>query len=89
MDLCVEIPLLQALTGCTISIPLLGGEHMNLTVDDIIHPGYQNIIIGQGMPISREPWKRGELRVTFLVEFPTHLTDKQRSEVFGILQDSC
>ncbi|XP_004502514.3 uncharacterized protein [Cicer arietinum] len=89
LELCVEIPLLKALTGCTISVPLLGGEHMNLTLDDIIHPGYQNIINGQGMSISKEPGKRGNLRIKFLVEFPTHLTDNQRSEVFGILQNSC
>lgn len=37
LELCVEIPLLKALTGCTISVPLLGGEHMNLTLDEIIY----------------------------------------------------
>lgn len=89
MELCVEIPLLKALTGCTISVPLLGGEHMNLTLDEIIYPGYQKIITDQGMPISTEPEKRGNLRITFLVEFPTHLADNQRSDVFGILQNSC
>ncbi|RHN69440.1 putative chaperone DnaJ [Medicago truncatula] len=89
LELCVEIPLLKALTGCTISVPLLGGEHMDLTLDEIIYPGYQKIITDQGMPISTEPEKRGNLRITFLVEFPTHLTDNQRSDVFGILQNSC
>ncbi|CAK8567367.1 unnamed protein product [Lathyrus sativus] len=89
LELCLEIPLIKALTGCTISVPLLGGEHMNLTVDDVIYPGYQKIVTDQGMPISGESGKRGDLRITFLVEFPTHLTDNQRSEVFGILQNSC
>ncbi|CAI8598051.1 unnamed protein product [Vicia faba] len=89
LELCLEIPLIQALTGCTISVPLLGGEHMSLTVDDVIYPGYQKIVTDQGMSISGESGKRGDLRITFLVEFPTHLTDNQRSDAFGILQHSC
>lgn len=89
LELRVEIPLVKALTGCTISVPLLGGMDMSLTLDGIIYPGYEKMVIGQGMPISREPGKRGDLRVTFLVEFPTRLTHNQRSEVFAILQDSC
>ncbi|XP_058786946.1 uncharacterized protein LOC131661423 [Vicia villosa] len=89
LELCLEIPLIKALTGCTLSVPLLGGEHMNLTVDDVIYPGYQKIVSDQGMSISGESGKRGDLRIRFLVEFPTHLTDNQRSDVFGILQHSC
>ena len=88
LELGVEIPLLKALTGCTISVPLLGGEEMNLTLDDIIYPGYEKVIAGKGMPISKEPGKRGNLRITFLVEFPIELADQQRSEVVSILQDS-
>ncbi|WVZ21195.1 hypothetical protein V8G54_008517 [Vigna mungo] len=84
----VEIPLAKALSGCTILIPLLGGDHMNLKLDDIVHPGYQKIVPEQGMPISKEPGNRGNLNVTFRVVFPTHLTSNQRSEVVRILQDS-
>jgi len=88
LELSVKIPLAEALSGCTILIPLLGGEHMNLKLDNIIHPGYEKIIPDQGMPISREPGKRGNLNITFRVEFPTHLTSNQRSDVVRILQDS-
>ncbi|CAJ1974239.1 unnamed protein product [Sphenostylis stenocarpa] len=88
LELSVEIPLVKALTGCTILVPLLDGEHMNLKLDNIIHPGYEKIIPDQGMPISREPGKRGNLKIKFLVEFPTHLTHDQRSEVVRILHDS-
>nr|KYP55122.1 DnaJ isogeny subfamily B member 13 [Cajanus cajan] len=88
LELSVEISLVKALTGCTILVPLLGGEHMTLTLDNIIHPGYEKIIFGQGMPISSEPGMRGNLKITFLVEFPTQLSYNQRSEVVRILQDS-
>ncbi|KAF3644770.1 putative aldehyde dehydrogenase family 3 member H1-like [Capsicum annuum] len=89
LELAVEIPLVKALTGCTISINLLGGEKMSLTVDDIICPGYEKIIAGQGMPKSKENGNRGNLIVTFLVAFPTELTEEQRSDVVTILQDCC
>ncbi|XP_055829262.1 uncharacterized protein LOC129898660 [Solanum dulcamara] len=89
LELAVEIPLVKALTGCTISIPLLSGEKMSLTIDDIICPGYEKIIAGQGMPKPKEEGIRGNLIVTFLVAFPTEIADEQRSDVVRILQDCC
>ena len=88
LELTLEIPLVQALTGCTISIPLLGGENMTLSIEDIIYPGYVHTIPDQGMAISGEEGKRGDLKVTFLVELPTSLTKNQKSDVLNILEDS-
>ncbi|KAG6786144.1 dnaJ [Populus alba x Populus x berolinensis] len=88
LEIGVEIPLVKALTGCQISIPLLGGKKTSLLIDDIIYPGYERIIEGQGMPNTKEQGKRGSLKVVFLVEFPTELTDEQRSDILSILQDS-
>ncbi|KAJ8773368.1 hypothetical protein K2173_028545 [Erythroxylum novogranatense] len=90
LEIVVEIPLVKALTGCEISVPLLGGEEMSLRIDDVIYPGYQEVIEGQGMPSTKEQGKRGDLKVVFLVEFPAQLTDEQRSDIFSILaEDSC
>ncbi|XP_057958780.1 uncharacterized protein LOC131151555 [Malania oleifera] len=89
LELGVEIPLVKALTGCIISVPLLGGERMSLAFDDIIYPGYEKIIQGQGMPKSKErAGVRGDLRLKFLVNFPMDLSDDQRSDICSILQDS-
>ncbi|KAJ7965536.1 DnaJ subfamily B member like [Quillaja saponaria] len=85
LELAVEIPLRKALTGCTISVPTLGGERKSLKIEEIIYPGYEKLISGQGMPVSKEKGKRGNLKITFLVEFPKQLTDDQRSEVVSIL----
>ena len=54
LEITVEIPLVNALTGCDISIPLIGGESMILTIDEIIYPGFEKIIKGQGMPNIKE-----------------------------------
>ncbi|TXG53740.1 hypothetical protein EZV62_018996 [Acer yangbiense] len=89
LEIAVEIPLVQALTGCSLSVPLLGGEKMSLSIiENIIFPGYEKVIKGQGMPNPKEAGaKRGDLVVKFLVDFPTHLSDEQRSQAVTILQD--
>ncbi|XP_059629630.1 uncharacterized protein LOC132272514 [Cornus florida] len=89
LELIVEMPLVKALTGCTLSVPLLGGEKMSLGITDIIYPGYEKIIAGQGMPKPKEQGRRGNLIMKFIIEFPTDLTEEQRSELFSILQDAC
>ncbi|KAK0576498.1 hypothetical protein LWI29_018336 [Acer saccharum] len=87
LELAIEIPLVKALTGCDISVPLLGGERISLMTDNIIHPGEERIMPGQGMPTKLQG-KRGDLKLLFLVQFPKELTDEQRSDVLSILEDS-
>ncbi|KAK4429636.1 DnaJsubfamily B member 13 [Sesamum alatum] len=89
LELEVEVPLVDALTGCTISVPLLGGQTMSLTIDDIVHPGYEKIISEQGMPKQNEPATRGNLVITFSVKFPEKLREEQRSDAANILQHTC
>ncbi|WCJ18333.1 HSP40/DnaJ peptide-binding protein [Euphorbia peplus] len=84
----IEIPLMEALIGCSISVPLLGEETMWLTFSDIIYPGFQKVLPGQGMP-TKVQGNRGALRLKFFIQFPTQLTDQQRGEASTILQDCC
>ncbi|XP_050378423.1 uncharacterized protein LOC126795683 [Argentina anserina] len=87
LEIAVEIPLADALGGCSFPAPLLGGEKMDLSFDDIIYHGYEKVIEGQGMPRLKEPTKRGDLRITCLVKFPRKLSNEQREEAVRILQD--
>lgn len=87
LQLGVEVPLIEALTGCTITVPLLGGEEMTLSFDEILYPGYVKVIPGQGMPKPKQEGKKGDLRLNFLVEFPRELSDDQRSNVKNILNE--
>ncbi|MBA0720932.1 hypothetical protein Golax_008527 [Gossypium laxum] len=88
LELTVEIPLVKALTGCSFPIPLLGGGTMNLEIDEIIGPGYQRVIKGQGMANKKEPGSRGNLNISFLVNFPKDLTNEQRTAAVSVLGDS-
>ncbi|KAL4565831.1 hypothetical protein LXL04_029937 [Taraxacum kok-saghyz] len=89
LEISIEIPLIDALTGCTVTIPFIGGQESCLSINDVITPGYTKSIEGQGMGLLKEEGKRGNLNIKFSVQFPQNLTEKQRSECFVILQDSC
>ncbi|KFK43394.1 hypothetical protein AALP_AA1G120500 [Arabis alpina] len=87
IEIAVEIPLIKALTGCKLSVPLLSGDSMSISVGEVIFPGFEKAIKGQGLPNAKEEGKRGDLRITFLVNFPEKLSDEQRSMAHEVLKD--
>ncbi|XP_054801365.1 uncharacterized protein LOC129305330 [Prosopis cineraria] len=88
LEVCVEIPLVNALTGCLIPVPLIEGETMNVTFENIIIcPGYVKVLQGKGMPDPQHNGRRGNLHIKFLIDFPRTLSDEQKKEVVSILQD--
>ncbi|KAJ8450301.1 hypothetical protein Cgig2_004758 [Carnegiea gigantea] len=87
LELEIEIPLVDALTGCPLTIPLLGNKKMSMEIDEVVYPGYEITIVGQGMPNQKNPDHRGDLKVKLLINFPKELTNKQRSQIFKILND--
>ncbi|KAJ9564908.1 hypothetical protein OSB04_000874 [Centaurea solstitialis] len=89
LEVAVELSLVDALTGCTLTFPYLDGEQSCLLIEDVITPGYRMTIAGQGMTLQTEDEKRGNLNIKFSVRFPQHLTKEQRVACFNILQDSC
>ena len=89
LELEIEIPLLKALVGCTITLPLLSGDKMIFRIDDhVIYPGYEKIIYHHGMIKANDKQHRGELRLKFNVRFPEVLSDDKRLEICSILR-SC
>ncbi|KAI3977987.1 hypothetical protein MKX01_032364 [Papaver californicum] len=80
-----RISLVEALTGKTLSFTSLDGRNLQYQVTDIVKPGYEMVIPNEGMPISREPGKKGNLRVKFDVKFPAILTPEQKSSLKRVL----
>ncbi|KVH99625.1 Chaperone DnaJ, C-terminal, partial [Cynara cardunculus var. scolymus] len=79
LEVAVELPLVDALTGCTLTIPFLDGQQSCLLIEDVITPGCRKSIVGQGMTLPTEEAKRGNLNIKFSVQFPQQLTEEQRS----------
>jgi DnaJ-class molecular chaperone len=56
----------------------LNGRRHDVNVRDIVHPGYVQRYQGEGLPLPKTPSNRGDLIVTFNIEFPTFLSWDQR-----------
>ncbi|KAJ0964379.1 hypothetical protein J5N97_029501 [Dioscorea zingiberensis] len=86
-DLIVQqkISLADALAGTTINLTTLDGRNLAVPLTDIVTPGYEIVIAKEGMPITKEQGKKGNLRIKFDVQFPTRLTAEQRAGIRRIL----
>ncbi|KAG9455749.1 hypothetical protein H6P81_000257 [Aristolochia fimbriata] len=80
-----RVSLLDALTGTTIELTSLDGRNLTIPIADVIKPGYELVVSKEGMPIAKEPGKKGNLRVKFDVKFPSRLTAEQKSGLKRIL----
>lgn len=76
-----KIPLADALTGTTVTLNTLDGRTLTIPCNEVISPGYEKVVPKEGMPIAKEPGKRGNLRIKFEVKFPSRLTTEQKAGV--------
>jgi len=81
----LEISLLEALTGKTIELTTLDGRNLTIPLTEIVKPGYEVVVSDEGMPISKEPRKKGNLRIKFDVRYPSRLSTEQKSDLRRIL----
>lgn len=74
-----SISLREALTGTTVDVPMLDGRVLPVAVSDIVSPGFEKSISGEGMPISKSPNARGYLVLAFDIQFPDFISVDQKS----------
>ncbi|XVE92551.1 hypothetical protein REPUB_Repub01dG0107400 [Reevesia pubescens] len=80
-----KITLLEALTGITLSLTTLDGRNLTIPVTDIVKPGHEVVIPNEGMPISKEPSKKGHLKIKIEIIFPSRLNAEQKSDLKSAL----
>lgn len=80
-----EISLVEALTGKTVELTTLDGRNLLIPVTEMVKPGTEITVANEGMPISKEPRKKGNLRIKFDVRYPSRLTSEQKSELKRVL----
>jgi len=70
----VSIPLIEALGGFQLHIKHLDDRVLLVKSEkgEVINPGDVRMIGGEGMPIHKKPYEKGNLYITFTVEFPKH-----------------
>ncbi|KAL8151092.1 hypothetical protein V2J09_020900 [Rumex salicifolius] len=73
-----KITLAEALVGYTAQLTTLDGRSLVIPVTNIVSPGYEEVVPGEGMPLSKDPSRKGNLRIKFEIKFPSRLTDEQK-----------
>jgi DnaJ homolog subfamily B member 4 len=80
-----RIPLAEALTGHTAHLTTLDGRSLTVPITSVIQPGYEEVVRGEGMPVPKDPSRKGNLRIKFDIKFPPRLTPDQKSGVKRLL----
>nr|ACN27029.1 unknown [Zea mays] len=80
-----KISLVEALTGYTARVTTLDGRSLSLHINSIIHPKYEEVMPGEGMPVPKDPTKKGNLRIKFNIMFPSRLTSDQKAGIKRLL----
>nr|GEW73991.1 ribonuclease H-like domain-containing protein [Tanacetum cinerariifolium] len=70
-----EISLVDALTGKTVELTSLDGRNLLIPVTEMVKPGYELTVPDEGMPISKDPRKKGNLRIKFDVSHNADIED--------------
>ncbi|CAB9498666.1 protein DnaJ [Seminavis robusta] len=83
----LEIPLVDALIGFSMTLKQLDDTPFTITVDDVIDCDHVMRVPGKGMP-RRNGRGFGDLYITFEVDFPVDLTEKQKDAIAKILGTS-
>ena len=76
-----RISLVEALTeGNKIDVKSLDGRVLRVGLREVIRPGSERVIAGEGMPKPKYPGQKGNLRIKFDVSFPVHQLSGQAAE---------
>lgn len=74
-----KVSLSKALTGFKLNLKSLDDRPLSVTFTDVTPPGSEKVLQGEGMPITRIPGARGNLRIQVDADFPRRLTDEQKA----------
>ncbi|XP_056593105.1 dnaJ homolog subfamily B member 13 [Triplophysa dalaica] len=82
-----HISLEKALTGFAVEVETLDGRLLNIPINDIVHPQYNKVVTGEGMPLANSPSRRGDLIIRFITHFPEKLSAKKKQLLKQALTD--
>ena len=81
----VKISLVEALTGYTVHLTTLDGRSLTIPINSVVNPSYEEVVPREGMPMQKDPTKKGNLRIKFNIKFPSRLTSEQKAGIKKLL----
>lgn len=67
------ISLEQALLGFTLPVITLDRRLLQIPITRVVSPEYEKLVEGEGMPDCNEPIKRGDIIISFNIQFPKYI----------------
>jgi len=74
----------QALTGHTVELYTLDNRTLKVPITEVVYPGYQKIVSGEGMP-NQKTGAKGDLYIKFDIIFPKSLSDQQKAQIKSVI----
>ena len=78
----------EALLGTKVFITTLDGKSVNVDVPEIVDPKHVKVLVGEGMPLSKSPAARGDMKIKFDIRFPKELSAEQRATLKSVLESA-
>jgi len=81
-----KITLREALCGVMVDIPTLTGEKIPINLaTEVVKPTTTKRIAGYGLPLPKEPTRRGDILVSFDIQFPDRLSQNTKDLLHDLL----
>jgi len=83
----ITLPLVDALCGCSYPLQNLAGDTEALTIEPLTQTEQLcgKVFPGFGMPISKKPGTRGDLKIDFSIAYPSGLTPEKKTMLQSVL----
>jgi DnaJ family protein B protein 4 len=88
LHLTISIPLVTALTGGEVAVTQLDGRVLHVHLVEVVTPGVEVVVAGEGMPIQGQPHRRGNMHLHFEVKFPVGLGVEQQQQLRQALEET-
>lgn len=85
LEMTMKLNLREALLGFSRTFRHLDEREVEIDEDGVVQHGQKRVLVGEGMPVHHVPSEKGDLTITYEIEFPTRLTEEQRQEISRIL----
>merc|ERR1719250_140985 len=81
-----KIPLRESLCGTVVQVPTLEGTKVGINCTcEVLKPTTTKRLQGYGLPLPKDPTKRGDLIVSFDVLFPDQLSQSSKDIIYDVL----
>ncbi|KAK2393588.1 dnaJ protein subfamily B member [Trifolium repens] len=64
----------------TFQLTTLDGRDLTIAINNLIDPTYEEVVAGEGMPISKNPSQKGNLRIKFNITSPSKVQAETESQ---------